>query len=71
MFFYPKNLKTENNNPWFKPWFNILLYTIKSITAKLLLLPDYQGVFVDWWGMNLNYYYIISKAYLAIILDNP
>ena len=23
MFFHPKNLKSENNNPWFKPWFNI------------------------------------------------
>ena len=27
MFFHPKNLKSENNNPWFKPWFNILLHT--------------------------------------------
>ena len=27
MFFHPKNLKSENNNPWFKPRFNILLHT--------------------------------------------
>ena len=26
MFFHPKNLKSENNNPWVKPWFNILLH---------------------------------------------
>ena len=26
MFFHPKNLKSENDNPWFT-WFNILLYT--------------------------------------------
>ena len=23
-FFTPKNIKSENNDPWFKPWFNIL-----------------------------------------------
>ena len=27
MFFHPKNLKSENNDPWLKPWFNILLHT--------------------------------------------
>ena len=27
MFFHPKNLKSNNNNPWFKPCFNILLHT--------------------------------------------
>ena len=66
-------LRGRRNDTFIELWclHRSCLYTIKSITAKLLLLPDYQGVFVDWWGMNLNYYYIISKAYLAIILDNP
>ena len=27
MVFHPKSLKSENNNPWFQPWFNILLQT--------------------------------------------
>ena len=35
MFFHPKNLKSENNNPWFKPWFNILLYTQSIVCATV------------------------------------
>ena len=35
MFFHPKNLKSENNNPWFKPWFNILLHTQSIVCATL------------------------------------
>ena len=35
MFFHPKNLKSENNNPWFKPWFNILLHIQSIVFAKL------------------------------------
>ena len=35
MFFHPKNLKSENNNPWFKPWFNILLQTQSIVCATV------------------------------------
>ena len=35
MFFHPKNLKSENNNPWFKPWFNILLHTQSILCATV------------------------------------
>ena len=35
MFFHPKNLKSENNNPWFKPWFNILLHTQSIVCATV------------------------------------
>ena len=35
MFFQPKNLKSENNDPWFKPWFNILLHTQSIVCATL------------------------------------
>ena len=38
MFFYPKKLKSENNNPWFKPWFNILLHT-QSIVGESDEIP--------------------------------
>ena len=33
MFFHPKNLKSENNNTWFKPWFDILLHTHSIVCA--------------------------------------
>ena len=33
MFFDPKNLKSENNKLWFKPWFNILLHTQSIATV--------------------------------------
>ena len=35
MFFHPKSLKSENNNPWFKPWFNILLHTQSIVCATV------------------------------------
>ena len=35
MFFHPKNLKSENNNPLFKPWFNILLHTQSIVCATV------------------------------------
>ena len=35
MFFHPKNMKSENNNPWFKPWFNILLHTQSIVCATV------------------------------------
>ena len=35
MFFHPKNLKSENNNPWFKPWFQILLHTQSIVCATV------------------------------------
>ena len=33
MFFHKKNLKSENNNPWFKLWFNILQHTQSIVCA--------------------------------------
>ena len=36
MFFTPpKNLKSENNNPWFEPWFNILMHTQSIVCATV------------------------------------
>ena len=36
MFFRnPKKIKSENNNPWFKPWFNILLHTQSIVCATV------------------------------------
>ena len=29
------NLKSERNNPWFKPWFNILLHTQSIVCATV------------------------------------
>ena len=36
MFFHPKNLQSENDNPWFQPWFNILLHTQSNVFIKLI-----------------------------------
>ena len=36
MFFYPKNLKSETDNPWFKPWFIILLHTQLCVPQKIV-----------------------------------
>ena len=47
------------------------LYTIKSKTAILRRITGYEEVLELWLGMSLNYYYLTSKDYLAIILDNP
>ena len=35
MFLHPKNLISENNNPWFKPWFNILLHAQSIMCATV------------------------------------
>ena len=35
MFFHPKKLKSENNNPWFKPWFNVLPHTQSIVCATV------------------------------------
>ena len=35
MFYHPKNLKSENNNPWFKPWSTILLHTQSIVCATV------------------------------------
>ena len=35
MSFQPKSVKSENNNPWFKPWFNILLHTQSIVCATV------------------------------------
>ena len=46
-------------------------HTIKTKTAKLHRITGYEEVLELWLGMSLNFYYITSKTYLAIILDNP
>ena len=46
-------------------------YTIKSRTAILRRITGYEEVLELWLGMSLNFYYLTSKDYLAIILDNP
>ena len=48
-----------------------LICTIKSKTAILRQITGYEEVLELWLGMSLNYYYLTSKDYLAIILDNP
>ena len=35
MFFHPKNLKSGNNNPWFKQWFNILMHKKSIVCATV------------------------------------
>ena len=45
--------------------------TIKSKTDILRQITGYEEVLELWLGMSLNFYYLTSKDYLAIILDNP
>ena len=40
------SLKSEINNPWFKPWFNILLHT-QSIVCAIV-----QGQYLEYLGYN-------------------
>ena len=35
MFFHQKTLKSENNNPWFKHWFDNLLNTQSIVCATV------------------------------------
>ena len=35
MFFHLKNLKSENNDPWYRPWFNIVLNTQSIVCATV------------------------------------
>ena len=35
MFFHPNNMRSENNNPWLKPLFNILLHTQSIVCATV------------------------------------
>ena len=57
MFFHPKNLESENNNPWFKLWFNISLHTQSIVCAtvdsqclKYLGYITLQNVLLWWKG---------------------
>ena len=58
-------------DPLFVCFLNWPYYTIKSRTAILRQITGYEEVLELWLGMSLNYYYLTSKDYLAIILDNP
>ena len=57
MFFHPKNLKSENNKPWFKPWFNILMHTQSIVCATV----DRQCL--EYLGYTYNFD-IITKSNL-------
>ena len=65
-FFY----QPEQNEVW-KIAMRHTVHTIKSRTAILRPITSYEEVLELWLGMSLNYYYLTSKDYLAIILDNP
>ena len=53
MYFHTKNLKSERNNPWFKPWFRILLQPI---------------VYARRWGQCLEYLGYITLGSLLLII---
>ena len=46
MYFHLKNLKSERNNPWFKPWFNILRHTQSIVCA-----PQYRVNVLGTWDI--------------------
>ena len=57
MFFHPKNLKSENNNPLFKPWFNILLHTqpivCATVDSQCLEYLGYITLSTQWKNVRL------------------
>ena len=57
MFFQPKNLKSENNKPWFKPLFNISLRTIVCTTFDSLCLEYLEYIY--------NFAYLFKKKLLV------
>ena len=59
MFFHPKNLKIEKDNPWFKPWFNILLHTQSIVCATV----DSQCL------QNLKYNFASNIHYTSFIAN--
>ena len=69
-FYHPKNLKSENNNPWFKPWFNILLHTQSIVCATVdSQCLEYLGyiTLVSFW--NSWSHTDISCCYLLFLGD--
>jgi hypothetical protein len=69
-FYLPKNLKSENNNPWFKPWFDILLHTQTIVCATVdSQCLEYLGyiALVSFW--NSWSHTDISCCYLLFLGD--
>ena len=54
------SLKSERNNPWFKPWFNILLHTQSIVCATVYgqCLEYVLGIYN--FGYNLKHAYIFK-----------
>ena len=74
MFFHPKNLKSENNNPWFKPWFDILLHTQSIVCATVdSQFLEYLGYITLHWRCicvahsHIPNYYCWKGCYLVWI----
>ena len=63
------SLKSERNNPWFKPRFNILLHTqsIVCVTVDSQCFLEYLGciiwnIFLEIWKMNSTFW---KKSHLG------
>ena len=67
MFFHPKNLESENNNPWFKPRFNILMHTQSIVCATLdsqcLEYLGYITLWISWKYVTRRPNQTHSKAF--------
>ena len=67
MFFQPKNLKSENSNPWFKQWFNILLRTQSIVCATVdSQCLEYLGCITLKEMSNINIQYQFYSMILLI-----
>ena len=67
MFFHPKDLKSENNNPWFKPRFNILLHT-QSIVCATVDSQYLEYLWYIYFGPTFesgNMYVVINKTLIT------
>ena len=71
MFFHPKNLKSENNNPWLKPWFNILLHTqsIVCATADTQSLEKVLGIYNFVWKAKKDPYTKLRQAFMYVSMN--
>ena len=59
MFFHPKNFKSENHDPWFESWFNILLHpqSIVCVTVDSQCL-EYLGYITLHCDCTMKYWFI-------------
>ena len=73
MFFHPKNLKSENNNPWFKPWCSILLHTQSIVCATVdSQCLEYLGcITLDMFQEEKKFFVTLKSSFSLFFMRKP